>query len=87
MAKAAKHFPEPVTGWAVCGGGRRNPVLMRELRANLAAEVLDVDDLGWDGDNLEAACFGYLAVRHLRDLPLSFPRTTRVPRAMTAVCF
>ena len=37
---------------------------------------------GWDGDALEAQCFGFLAVRVLRGLPLSFPGTTGVPRPL-----
>ncbi|EGO94021.1 AnmK_2, partial [Acidiphilium sp. PM] len=31
------------------------------------------------GDALEAQCFGFLAVRALRGLPLSLPETTGVP--------
>ena len=30
-ARAAEHFPQPVHRWLVCGGGRRNPVLMAAL--------------------------------------------------------
>jgi len=32
---------------------------------------------------VEAQAFGYLAVRSLRELPLSFPTTTGVPTALT----
>jgi anhydro-N-acetylmuramic acid kinase len=39
--------------------------------------------IGWDGDSLEAQAFGYLAVRHLRGLPISFPATTGVSAPMT----
>jgi anhydro-N-acetylmuramic acid kinase len=38
--------------------------------------------MGWRGDDLEAECFGYLAVRSLKGLPLSFPGTTGVPGSM-----
>jgi len=38
-----------------------------------------VDSVGWDGDALEAQCFGFLAARVLANLPLSFPTTTGVP--------
>jgi anhydro-N-acetylmuramic acid kinase len=41
-----------------------------------------VEAVGWDGDALEAQCFGFLAVRSLRGLPLSLPTTTGVPRPM-----
>jgi len=37
-----------------------------------------VEQVGWDGDALEAQAFAYLAVRSLDGLPLSFPGTTGV---------
>jgi anhydro-N-acetylmuramic acid kinase len=36
------------------------------------------EDLGWTGDAIEAQAFGYLAVRSLLKLPLSWPGTTGV---------
>ncbi len=39
---------------------------------------LKASDLGWDGDALEAEAFAYLAVRAVRGLPLSYPKTTGV---------
>jgi len=78
-AAAARHFPAPAASWIVTGGGRRNPTLLKALRAALPqASVRPAEDVGWDGDALEAQAFGYLAVRSRRDLPLSFPRTTGV---------
>jgi anhydro-N-acetylmuramic acid kinase len=70
-------LPEAPRRWLVSGGGRRNPSLMRALRDRLGA-VASVEAAGWDGDALEAQCFGFLAVRVLRGLPLSFPGTTGV---------
>ena len=44
-----------------------------------------VESVGWDGDALEAQCFGFLAARVAAGLPLSFPGTTRVqPRRCRA---
>jgi len=40
--------------------------------------VASVEDQGWRGDALEAEAFGFLAVRHMRALPLSWPGTTGV---------
>jgi anhydro-N-acetylmuramic acid kinase len=42
-----------------------------------------IEALGWDGDATEAEGFAYMAVRSLRGLPISFPGTTGVPRAMS----
>lgn len=74
------HLPEEPDDWIIVGGGRRNPAMMEALTKALDADVHDAEAVGWRGDALEAECFAYLAVRSLRKLPLSFPRTTRVPR-------
>jgi anhydro-N-acetylmuramic acid kinase len=52
------------------------------LAAALAVPVQPVEAVGWDGDTLEAQCFGFLAARVQRGLPLSLPTTTGVPRPM-----
>jgi anhydro-N-acetylmuramic acid kinase len=78
-AVACARLPAAPVRWLACGGGRHNPSLMAALRRALAAPVAPVEAVGWDGDALEAQCFGYLAVRSLRGLPISFPGTTGVP--------
>lgn len=82
-----KFLPAPPGEWIVCGGGRRNPALMEALEKALGAPTLVAENVGWRGDDLEAECFAYLAVRSLRKLPLSFPKTTRVPRPTTGGVF
>jgi anhydro-N-acetylmuramic acid kinase len=82
VAEAMRMFPSPVREWLVCGGGRHNPAIMQGLRALLPCPVRSVDELGWNGDALEAQAFAFLAVRSLRGLPLSFPGTTGVPQPM-----
>ncbi|MBB5520175.1 anhydro-N-acetylmuramic acid kinase [Amphiplicatus metriothermophilus] len=82
-----KFLPSPPGEWIVCGGGRRNPALMEALEKALDAPTLVAENVGWRGDDLEAECFAYLAVRSLKKLPLSFPKTTRVPRPMTGGVF
>ncbi len=82
-----KFLPEPPVGWVVCGGGRHNPALMGALRDRLEAPVKSAEDVGWRGDDLEAECFGYLAVRSLKKLPLSYPKTTRVPQPICGGVF
>ena len=71
-----------MSAWWVTGGGRHNTALMAALSKRLCRAVEPVESLGWDGDGLEAECFAYLAVRHMRGLPLSFPATTGVPQPM-----
>ena len=60
----------------ISGGGRKNSEVMRQLAGNLPMEVFDIDDIGFDGDMLEAQAFAYLAARVARGLPTSFPATT-----------
>lgn len=79
VARAVAHLPAAPCRWIVCGGGRRNPVLMRMLAKRLAAPVNPVEAIGWDGDLIEAQAFAYLAVRSLRGLPISWPGTTGAP--------
>ena len=87
VAAATRYFAAPVREWLVCGGGRRNPALMSALTRRLAVPVRPVEDVGWNGDALEAQAFAYLAVRSLEDLPLSLPSTTGLPNASRPVDF
>ncbi|HVZ08323.1 anhydro-N-acetylmuramic acid kinase [Rhodopila sp.] len=82
-AVAAAPLPAQPARWLVCGGGRHNPVLMAGLAAALGVPVEPADAAGWDGDAVEAQCFGFLAARVLAGLPLSFPGTTGVPAPLT----
>jgi anhydro-N-acetylmuramic acid kinase len=81
-AVAACPLPEAPRRWLVTGGGRHNMAITAALAAALAVPVQPVEAVGWDGDALEAQCFGFLAARVQRGLPLSLPTTTGVPRPM-----
>lgn len=82
IAAALRHVPRPPIQWLATGGGRHNQTLMQGLALRFGVPVRPVETVGWDGDGMEAHCFGYLAVRSLRGLPLSFPTTTGVPHPM-----
>jgi anhydro-N-acetylmuramic acid kinase len=82
LARAAEHFPAVAKNWIVSGGGRHNPVLMKMLKARVDGDVRSAEDVGWNGDALEAEGFAYLAMRAKRGLPLSLPATTGVPQPM-----
>ena len=62
--------------WFVCGGGRRNPVLMSALQQTLGVSVRPIESLGWDGDLLEAYAFAFLGMRALKGQTISAPSTT-----------
>lgn len=78
IAAIAPQLPEKPAMWIITGGGRKNHTLMQRLAALLNAPVHDIAEMKYDGDHLEAQAFGYLAVRHKLDLPLSLPTTTGV---------
>lgn len=78
VAEAMAHCPRLPDRVLVTGGGRRNPVLMEMLSVSLDCPVAPIEDIGLDGDMLEAQAFAHLAVRVARGLPTSCPGTTGV---------
>ena len=80
---ALRHVPSHPKRWLVTGGGRHNQSFMHGLAKALGVPVEPVESQGWNGDLIEAQCFGYLAVRSVMGLPLSLPSTTGVPEPLT----
>jgi anhydro-N-acetylmuramic acid kinase len=84
VARAITVLPRAPASWIVSGGGTRNPTLMRMLAEALApAAVETAGAIGWSADALEAQAFAYLAVRAVKEMPITFPTTTGVPRPLT----
>ena len=69
--------------WIVGGGGAENGEILRLLEAQTGAEAVKADSVGWSAAALEAQAFGFLAVRSLKGLPITYPSTTGAPQAMT----
>lgn len=75
--------------WILCGGGWNNPVILSEFTQRLHKKlqrpplIQTADAVGWNTQAMEAQIFAYLAVRSLKNWPLSVPGTTRVPQALT----
>ncbi len=79
ILESVAHLPEKPKLWIVCGGGRKNPQIVGDLKAGAArngADVIVAEDAGLNGDATEAEAWAYLAVRSLKALPLTFPTTT-----------
>jgi len=83
IGRALQHLPRMPATWIVAGGGARNRNLMKLLRSKLHAQVLVAEAVGWSADALEAQAFGFLAVRSVKGLPLTYPTTTGVKIPMT----
>ena len=82
IMEAVRIVPERPTRLLVCGGGRHNPTMMAMLK-QYQLPVAAVEEVGWNGDMLEAEAFAYLAARSVLSLPLSLPTTTGVPQPQT----
>ncbi|GGA55714.1 anhydro-N-acetylmuramic acid kinase [Nitratireductor aestuarii] len=79
IIRAQEHLPETPKLWIVCGGGQKNRFIIKhlsELAESNHALVKPADELGLDGDSMEAEAWAYLAVRASKGLPLTFPTTT-----------
>jgi anhydro-N-acetylmuramic acid kinase len=84
VAAALQHLPEIPRACFVSGGGRRNIAFMRALGDSLKGMKTEpLEALGFDGDATEAQAFGFLGVRSLKGLPLSYPLTTGVQEPLS----
>lgn len=82
VERGLKFLPVRPQSCIVMGGGRHNPILMKELERRLGMSVTAIDALGLNGDFIEAHAFAYMAIRRMKDLPISYPGTTGVPGPM-----
>jgi len=70
-----------VSRYLICGGGRKNSFLIESIKNylsdfnNLILE--SIDNYNLNGDFIESQAFGFLGIRSLLNLPISFPKTTR----------
>lgn len=74
-----RHMPDKPKLWILCGGGRKNPHIVGDLRSlarQAGGNVVVAEDVRLDGDATEAEAWAYLAVRSKRGLPLTWPTTT-----------
>jgi len=86
VAMSRAWFPADPKCWVICGGGRKNPALLAALRLSLGLgpeAVIPAEAAGFNGDSMEAEAWAYLAVRSLKQLPITFPGTTDAPEPMT----
>ena len=62
----------------VCGGGRKNKILLKKIKENLLNKInlKLIEEYKINGDFVESQAFAFLAVRSVLRLPISFPKTT-----------
>jgi anhydro-N-acetylmuramic acid kinase len=86
ILKSARHLPARPRTYIICGGGRLNRAIVGDLdrmAGDEGARVVIAEDLGFNGAGMEAEAWAYLAVRSLKDLPLTYPGTTGVSRPVS----
>ncbi|TCD14065.1 anhydro-N-acetylmuramic acid kinase [Oricola cellulosilytica] len=83
VGRALDLLPRRPTRLVVCGGGRRNPTMMRDIAERAGVEAVPAEAVGLRGDAVEAECFAYLAMRSVWRLPISYPHTTGVEEPKT----
>ena len=78
-----KEFREKTLDILICGGGRKNKVLLKKIRENIPQNfnLKLIDDYKINGDFIESQAFAFLAIRTLLGLPISFPGTTGCKKA------
>lgn len=79
ILRAADHLPAMPRLWIASGGGRKNPHILADLKhgaEKMGSRVMTAEDVGLNGDSMEAEAWAYLAVRSLKGYPLTYPTTT-----------
>lgn len=78
IVKTVDNFaPETPQKIIVCGGGAKNPTILRFLRQRShGIEICTAEECGFDSMGIEAQAFAFLAVRRQQQMPTSYPFTT-----------
>ena len=67
----------------LAGGGSKNIYIVDKIREISGISVSVMEDFGFNSQYVEAEAFAYLAIRSLRGLPITFPKTTGVYMPMS----
>jgi anhydro-N-acetylmuramic acid kinase len=82
IARSIELLPKEPKLVVLSGGGVHNLTLRWHLMQLLPCGLVLADRLGWSADAMEAQAFAYLAVRRLKNLPITFPTTTGVAQPL-----
>ena len=87
IAEGIRHVENKIktnkSNWLVCGGGRKNKYLLESIEKNFKELVLKpIENYKVNGDFVESQAFAFLAIRSLKNMPISFPNTTRCKKPL-----
>ena len=83
LSLSLKKIEEKTLDILICGGGRKNKVLLQKIQKNISPNfnLKLVDNYKINGDFIESQAFAFLAIRSIQGLPISFPGTTGCKKA------
>ena len=83
LSLSLKKIKEKNLDILICGGGRKNKVLLQKIQNNISSNfnLKLIDDYKINGDFIESQAFAFLAIRSFQGLPISFPGTTGCKKA------
>ena len=83
LSLSLNNFKEKSLDILICGGGRKNEVLLKKIKKNISPNLnlKLIDDYKINGDFIESQAFAFLATRSYQGLPISFPGTTGCKKA------
>jgi len=73
-----KTFSKKPKNIVLVGGGTKNKNLVKKLKKLFGNTLILSEEIGFSSLIVEAELIGYLAVRKLYSLPITFPKTTGV---------
>lgn len=75
--------------WFICGGGRNNPFIMQNiikycnLNGNEKTKIMKIEEIGYNGDSIEAEAWAFLAARSKHKMWITCPDTTGVNKPLS----
>ncbi len=60
----------------ICGGGSKNLFLMERLKKIISCKIFTTNELGWNPQAIESACFAWLAYKTLNNQSLDLRKIT-----------
>ena len=75
------HLPNTPKSIIVMGGGIFNIHLMNRISSLIPVKILKANDIGLNGEMIEAELIAFLSARSIYNLPFTFPSTTGVSEA------
>ena len=83
ISNSLKLLPNYPKNIIVSGGGAKNNYIIKRLKKHTKCKIEILNSANFDPDFVEAQLIGFLSVRSIRDLPITFPSTTGVSKPIS----